>query len=424
MKPYWPRTLQLMPVHLQARDAYVEDLLQLRTETSTPARDRVISFKTDDEAWQRGVMAFTSLSVLFPSGLLVTIREPLVRDGTTLSRGAASVFVGVPKVVLRGPNVVPAGTPAGAVRYSIDGRPGEPALKAQIRILFKGERTEDMEVVGLGRVERNGSRLQWQAGAVPTVLRVRGSPVLQSGLERLVGAMDHRRAELLQLRTDHPFRLAEAPEAELPALHLLALIQRYLPLLREQAVRPSVSPKELYAILVALHGALSSAGSDERLPPPYEHELLSASLPQLFREIQTLIDESARDRTTVLPFERVDGSTFRLTFNRAALVGKRPFLVATGADEAFLRDRIPSLLKMASPSAMPPLLQSALRGVSIAVEFEPAYSIPRRADLITYRLDVRDPLWLDIEDRGAVLLYVPQAAPTLSFVLYGIERTV
>jgi type VI secretion system protein ImpJ len=423
MKPFWPRTLQLMPVHLQARDAYVEDLLQLRTERAAPSRYGVVSFKTDDAAWQRGVLAFKALSVLFPSGLLVTIREPLVRDASTLSRGAVSVFAALPKVVLRGPNVVAAGAPAGAVRFATHGRPEQPSLSAQMRILFKEERTEDMEIVRLGRVERNGSRLQWQSGSVPTVLRVRGSPLLQTGLERLVAAMEQRKGELLQLRADHPFRFSEAPPAELPALHLLALIQRYLPLLREQAARPSVPPRELYALLVALHGSLAAAAADERLPPPYEHERLAESLPRLFREIQTFIDESARDRTTALPFERVDGSTFRLTFDRAALVGKRPFLVATGAEEAFLRDRIPSLLKMASPSAMPSLLQSALRGVSIAVEFEPAYSIPRRADLVTYRLDVRDPLWLDIEDRGTVLLYVPQAAPTLSFVLYGIERT-
>jgi predicted component of type VI protein secretion system len=374
MKPFWPPTLQLMPVHLQARDAYVEDLLRLRAERSAPSRYGVLGFKTDDAAWERGIIAFKSLAVLFPSGLFVTIREPLVRDGSTLSRGGASVFVAVPKVVLRGPNV-------------------------------------------------NGNRLQWQAGAVPTVLRVRGSALLQSGLERLVAALEQRKRELLQLRSDHPFRIADTTADDLPGLHLLAMVQRYLPILREQAARPSVPPRELYGILIALHGSLSAAGTDERLPP-YEHERLAESLPRLFREIQRLVDESARDRTTALPFERVDASTFRLTFDRAALVGKRPFLVASGADESFLRDRIPSLLKMASPSAMPSLLQSALRGVAVAVEFEPAYSIPRRADTVTYRLDVRDPLWLDIEDRRTVLLHVPQAAPTLSFVLYGIERTV
>jgi type VI secretion system protein ImpJ len=98
--------------------------------------------------------------------------------------------------------------------------------------------------------------------------------------------------------------------------------------------------------------------------------------------------------------------------------------VASGAEEAFLRDRIPSLLKMASPSAMPSLIHSALRGVAIAVEFEPAPSIPRRPDVVTYRIDIRDPLWLDVEDRRSILLHVPNAPPTLAFVLYGIERTV
>jgi type VI secretion system protein ImpJ len=412
-----------MPVHLQARDAYVEDLLRLRAERSAPSRYGVIGFKADDAAWERGIIAFKSLAVLFSSGLFVTIREPLVRDGSTLSRGGVSVFVAVPKVVLRGPNVLLGGATSGAVRFAVQMGTEAPSLNPQMRLIFGGERTEDMEAVALGRIERNGNRLQWQAGTVPTVLRVRGSALLQSGLERLVAALEQRKRELLLLRSDHPFRIADTTADDLPGLHLLAMIQRYLPILREQAARPSVPPRELYGVLVALHGSLSAAGTDERLPP-YEHERLAESLPRLFREIQRLVDESARDRTTALPFERVDASTFRLTFDRTALVGKRPFLVASGADEAFLRDRIPSLLKMASPSAMPSLLQSALRGVAVAVEFEPAYSIPRRADTVTYRVDVRDPLWLDIEDRRTVLLHVPQAAATLSFVLYGIERAV
>jgi len=96
--------------------------------------------------------------------------------------------------------------------------------------------------------------------------------------------------------------------------------------------------------------------------------------------------------------------------------------VASGTDETFLRDRVPSLLKMASPTSMPSLLQSALRGVAIAAEFEPAPVIPRRPDVMAYRIDVRDPLWLDIEDRRSVVLHVPQAPTSLAFTLYCIER--
>jgi type VI secretion system protein ImpJ len=424
MKPFWPRTRQLLPVHLQARDAYVEELLGLRIERVAPSAFGVIDMKTDDAAWQRGVMAFKSLSVLFPSGLLFKTREPIARDGTTLPRGASSMFLAVPKIALRAPNV---GLPGGAVesaRFEIHGTPEQPWLLPHVRLLSKSEQTEGMEVVRLGRVERSGTRLQWQAGSIPTVLRIRASATLQTGLDRLVAGLTQRKSELLRFRTDHPFRLTDAQRGELPGLQLLVLIQRYLPVLRDHLARPNVAPRDLYATLVELHGALSAFAPAEQLAPPYVHESLTDSIPWLFKAIGTLLDEAARDRTTVLPFARGDASTFRLTFEREALIGKRPFLVANGAEEAFLRDRVPSLLKMASPSAMPSLIHSALRGVAIAVEFEPAPSIPRRPDVVTYRIDLRDPLWLDIEDRCSILLHVPNGPPSLNFVLYGVERTV
>ncbi len=105
-------------------------------------------------------------------------------------------------------------------------------------------------------------------------------------------------------------------------------------------------------------------------------------------------------------------------------MGKRPLLVLSGADEEFLRERVPSLLKMASPSAILPLLGSAIRGVAVAVEFEPPAVIPRRRGAVAYRLDVRDPLWLDIEDRMQIQLNLLGAPASLEAVLYGVERTV
>jgi type VI secretion system ImpJ/VasE family protein len=423
MKPFWPPTLQLLPVHLQARDAYIEGLLGLRMDRVASQAYGVVDMKPDDAAWQRGVLTFQSISVVFPSGLFFKSKDPVSRDGATLPRGASSVFLGVPKTVLRGPNV---GYPGGVVesaRFEIQGTPEQPWLLPHARLLSKTELTEDFEVVRLGRIERSGTRLQWQAGSIPTVARVRTSATLQLGLDRLVAAMTQRKSELLRFRTDHPFRMTDAQRAELPGLQLLVLIQRYLPTLRDLAASSSVPPRDLYAALVELHAALGAFAAEERLAPPYVHESLADSIPWLFKEIGTLLDEAARDRTTVLPFVRGDASTFRLTFQREALVGKRPFLVASGAEEIFLRDRVPSLLKMASPTAMPSLIHSALRGVAIAVEFEPAPSIPRRPDIVTYRIDVRDPLWLDIEDRRSIVLHVPNAPSTLNILLYAIERT-
>jgi type VI secretion system protein ImpJ len=311
----------------------------------------------------------------------------------------------------------------GIARFRMQGEgSADPWLAPELRLIFEGEAMEEFEVVSLGRIERNGARVQWETGSVPTVARVRASTVLQAGLDRLVVALQQRKGELLRLRAERPFRLFEVANEDLPALQLLSIIQRYLPLVVEAARRPTVAPRELYELLVSTYGALTVFASEDRDPPAFVHEKPGESLPWLFAEIQTLVDTGARDRTTVLPFKRVDATTYKLTFDREVLVGKRPFLVASGAEEQFLRDRVPSILQMGSPAAMPRLLESALRGVAVATEFEPAPAIPRRPDVMAYRVDVRDPLWLDIEDRRAIVLHVPQAPTSLGFVLYGIEK--
>jgi type VI secretion system ImpJ/VasE family protein len=423
MKPFWPRTRQLQPVHLQARDTYVEELLQLRMASLAPASYGVLELTTDDAAWARGTVAFKSLAAIFPSGLMVACRS-LTRNGASLPRGASSVFLTVPRTVLRGPNVMANTATEGIMRYRAQGEAKEPWLAPEVRVLFEGEEMEPMETLHLGRVERSGVRVQWETGSIPTVARVRGSSILQSRLKQLIAALEQRKGELLRLRAERPLRLFEIANQDLLELELLIVIQRHLALFVDASRHPTFTPGELYELLVSIHGSLTVFAAEDHAPPPFVHEKPVDSLPWLFSEIRTLLDEAARDRTTVLPFERVDPFTFRLTFAREALVGKRPFLVASGADEPFIRDRVPSLLKMASPAAMPSLLHSALRGVSVAAEFEPAPAIPRRSDVMAYRIDVRDPLWLDIEDRCAIVLHVPQAPPSLNFVLYGIERLV
>lgn len=422
MKPFWPRTRQLLPVHLQARDSYIEDLLQLRITACAPVAYGLVDVKVDDAAWTRGSLTFKSISCIFPSGLMFQSRQAIARSGSALPRGSFGLSLALARPVLRGPNVMAPAATEGVMRFRAQGEPAQPVLLPEVRLIVDGEANGEAEVIPLGRVERNGVRLQWERGSVPVMARVRASGVLQSELDRLVASLQQRRGELLRSRGERPFRLLELATQDLPPLQLLALIQRYTPLLVDATRRPGLPPGELYDLLTSIYGSLAAFASADRDPPAYLHDKPGESLLWLLAEIRKIVDEAARDRTAVLPFQRVAPGSYRLTFDRESLVGKRPFLVASGADETFLRDRIPSLLKMASPTAMPSLLQSALRGVAVAPEFEPASVIPRRPDVMTYRIDVRDPLWLDIEDRRSVLLHLPEAPASLGFTLYGIER--
>jgi type VI secretion system protein ImpJ len=428
MKPYWPRTLPLLPVHLQARDAYVERLLALRTEQSIPDAYGFTDLSIDEAGLARGEIVLRGFEAILPSGLVVAGDKsaPLARVAADLGAiGAAEtvVYLAVPTTITRGPNVSDAADATKSVRYVVGGREGDaPWIHARAEVVFGHEPRERFECIFVGRLQRIGGALRFERDSLPTVLCVRASAALTAGLRTLVRALDRRREELLRYRSTHPLNLKVVAASELPMLQLMATVQRHLPLLEEIASRRAAHPHELYRALASLYGALAPFGATET-PPRYEHDDLGKVFPWLFERIERLVDEAARDRTTVLRFQRVDGATFRLSFERSDLVGKRPFLVASGVDEAILRERVPSVLKMASPVGLAPLLNSALRGVAVAVEFEPPAVIPRRRDVVAYRIDVRDPLWLDVEDRLQIQLHVLDAPQALEFALYGVERS-
>jgi type VI secretion system protein ImpJ len=428
MKPFWPPTLQLLPVHLQASDAYAENLLAHRMVRSSPNAHGIVSVTVDEPALSHGELVVRQLEAVFPSGAIAsTSRDtPIVRRVTRSAGDVATpqpVYVGLPAAVLRGPNVSQAGGSDRSTRYVSKLAEGSriPSLEVRAEILFGSEVSNHFEVLVLGSLERAGTSLRFNPQILPTALRIKTSARLVERLSRLLAAMESRRQELLRYRAEHPLKIGSVPATELPGLQLAVLVGRYMPLLTEVERRRSAHPKELYDLLVAIYGALAPFGAVEP-PPPYLHEDQAPAFWWLFDQIQALVDQAARDRTTIVAFERLDHATFRATLSHGDLVGKQPILVAGGADETFLRERIPSILKMASPTAIAPLLNSAVRGVAIAVEFEPPSAIPRTPDVVAYRIDVRSVLWLDIEDRLQIQLHVPHAPPSLKFALYGVER--
>jgi type VI secretion system protein ImpJ len=431
-KLYWPRTMHLLPAHLQTRDGYVEDLLSRRTDARVPDAYGASDLAFDEAAGARGEVVVQRLEAILPSGLVVRAdpKAPLRRT-VTLAPGAPGVsrevYIAVPRVVLRGPNVTLDASLSRSTRYQTvqSGAPGElTSIEAKPEIRFDGELHEGLEAIRIGRIECLGQGLRFDREAIPTALRVRASIALEQRLRTLIELLETRRRELVRYRADHPFSLRAAVGEDLPALQLSVVLQRHLPLLAELLARRSAHPHELYDTLASLHGSLLVFGASAEVAPAYDHERPGAVFPWLFARIGELAEVAARNQTTILPFRRVDATTFRLSFERGDLVGKRPLLVLTGGDDEFLREKVPGLLKMASPTAIAPLLNSAVRGVAVAVEFEPPPIVPRRKGAVAYRIDVRDALWLDIEDRRQIQLNLVGAPPALEAFLYGVERTV
>ena len=425
IKPYWPRTMQLQPAHLHAQGAYVEELLTARTLRRVQDAYGILELDIDAAAGAEGDIVVRHVDAIFPSGAVAST-PPLGRKVIGAVDASLDVYLALPHTILRGPNVSLEGGPARSTRFiAPTGKNSSdlPPMRTNPEILFEGESLDGFEVLRLGRVARFGKSVRFEPSALPTVLRVAASAALRDGLRELVQGCERRREELVRYRADHPLKLRAVVPMELPGLQLSVILQRYLPLLSDCAARRCAHPHGLYTTLVAMHGALSVFVASE-IAPPYDHDDQGRAFPWLFDRIARLAHEAARDATTVLPFRRVDETTFRLAFKRGDLAGKRPMLVLRGADEAFLRDRVPILLKMASPPAIKSILHSALRGAAVAVEFDPPPVIPRQEDVVAYRIDLRDRHWLDIEDRMEIQLQLVGAPATLEAFLYCIERVV
>jgi predicted component of type VI protein secretion system len=241
-------------------------------------------------------------------------------------------------------------------------------------------------------------------------------------LARTIAEVEQKIAGLLAARQSAPLDSARFSPSQGPALHLLSLLQQYRPLLRDMQARLRTHPRELYDALAALVGALDVHGEGRPAPVPlYNASDCGAVFKELTERLTGLLSRTAIDRALAFPFKRVDESTFRVALRPEAFAGRRPFLVASGADEQILRDRVPSLAKIASSAAMEPLLNSSVRGVSIAVEFDPPPELPTRRAFVCYRLDVRDRHWADIRERLDMVVHLPIKSPTLELTLYALE---
>ena len=427
-KPVWPPSLKLMPQHLEARDEYLEALVAHRVGATAGFDHGLTSLGLDDAALADGELVVSNLGVVFEDGQLAQCEGPLICSLTEAlgEIGAtADVFVVWANRSIDGSSVVDevAETKARWKRVESKTTNGAVAsLEPHLRLAV-GAPPRAHESVLLGRFERGGNGVGFVDAVVPPLLSIHAFPPLRSWLSNAIAAVERRIAELVAARTTTPLEPTRFMASQAPPLHLLASLQRYLPRLRDMQDRRTAHPRELYDVLAALVGGLSIV-SEARpdVVPTYRHATPGPSLSELFERLSALLARTARENILSFPFKKLDDTTYRATLRPEAFAaGRRPFLVASGADEQTLRDRVPSLVKIASGAALNPLLQSSVRGVSIAVEFDPPPQLPTRRSFVCYRLDVRDRHWADIRERLDMVIHLPVQSKTIEFTLYAVE---
>ncbi len=418
-KPIWPPSGKLWPQHRQFPDEYGEQFAVRCIAEIAPHGWGLSRFVLASEALARGVFQVNQLEGRFLSGVPLYLTDqplsrPLPRD-----RDSVRVSVALAKPSEDAPNVTEDQRETAAVRYRRVRRGGRSALHPHLRLLFDDEGEDTYERLTLGNVSLLGRHPTPDPWLVPPMLRILPESPVAVGMQEVVAALRTRRASLLAAREARPLDLRALPPASISPLLLLSAINQALAVLDHPDPALHLSPLGLHGVLSALLGNLEALdGRTQTVGPFYAHDAPGPSFRPLLERLLSVIPEVAREPHLAFPLTRLDAWTFSLSLREPELFRRRAYLVAGGADEAALATLLPAYAKVGSATTLPRIVNSATRGVPIALEFDPPPSLPSSARHCSFRVDTRSDYWSEIVESRSLLVHVPEAPPDMTLAIY------
>lgn len=424
-KPAAQRRCFLLPQHFEQRDQYLEALLDEWLGVLSPFAWGLAQLSIDAVALSEGVLRVISVIARFPSGELAFLRagdSPLevAFPAETLAERPLDVFLGLPDWSSEGPNAGEDGAPETATRYrSVAAQPQGrgPTLRPRLRLYVDGEDLP-ADRIRLARVRSTRGDIEIDPDVLPPTLWPLPGTFLPSAIAAIVGALSARQAQLLAARRERPHEPLTFSAEQVPQLLALSTVQQALAALTNPVSRRGAHPRETHRVLSELLGAIEALEGQIAPVPSYIHEAAGPGFSILASRLLAAIPVFARPPHDALPFVRRDVHTFVLKLPDPALLRRRVHLVLIGAERAHLEHGAPSYGKLASEASMPQIVQTAVRGIELAPDFDPPASLPSSAQSACFNLNTRSAYWADVLERGSLVFYLPNAPQGLRVALY------
>jgi type VI secretion system protein ImpJ len=128
----------------------------------------------------------------------------------------------------------------------------------------------------------------------------------------------------------------------------------------------------------------------------------------MIERARAMIEGVLAESYKIVPLEKREDGMYLGKFDDPKLPRTHElFLEAKGADEGTLRERLPRLLKIGSWTQIGYILNAAMPGVRVGVEYRPPGAIPVKPGLVYLRVDQVGDYWNDILGSGTIAIYQP-----------------
>jgi type VI secretion system protein ImpJ len=295
----------------------------------------------------------------------------------------------------------------------------------EVRILLGDESKQGMVVVQIAEIMRT------QAGAyalrdtyIPPVMRVGASDFLQASLRRVASALATRSKALSATRRQRTEAHVEFDAGDVSKMLLLAAFNREAPYFAHLAATPETHPYEAFRALIRLTGELCTfvADADPTNFPKYNYLQLGDTFEPLVARALAHINTTVAERFVEIPLKRREDGMYLGKIQDSSLLTHEFFLAARGTlSDAEIHQKLPRLSKIASWNAIGGLLNQAVNGARIELEFRPSGALPVRPGVSFFRVQRTPEYWPDIQSTSTIAIYHPLPIEAIELSLYAVD---
>ncbi len=439
-KVVWQEGMFLRSQHFQQQDRYLEHLLQARAAPLRAHPWGVTELSLDRDLLAAGKFAIaTAAGVLedgTPFAIPGTADQPPPIDLPEGTRNAV-VYLAMP---LRQPGsqeiAFTSGAEATAARFALRSfeafdthsdstLPAELQVgRPRLRFMLETEERAGFTCLGLTRVVevQADRRVVVDERFIPSCLRISAAAPLSNLAGELVG-MVAQRAEALAGRLNQPGARGVADVAQ---FLLLAVLNRWQPLLAHWAEAGNIHPEEFYSGLVQLAGELATftdTGRRASTYPGYRHEDLQRSFAPVIADLRRALSADIDQNAVAIPLRdaRYGVRIGQLT-DRSLLRGCS-FVLAVRADmpSENLRRLFPNQVKIGAVEHIRELVSVAIPGIAVRPLPVAPRQIPFHAGASYFELDRGSPHWQHMQTSGGFAIHVSGEFPNLTMELWAIR---
>ncbi len=430
-KPVWTEGLFMTPQHLQQSDQYHETLLHARMHAVMAYDWGITGVQFDERALAAGQLKLLKCHGFFPDGTPFFVGDrgednvearPL-EGAFPAALEALDVFLAVPNQRETAANTALDAAKVGpAIRYVAQqatvpdvntGRNDTNITWARqnLRLLFGTEARDAYQSVRVSQLVRDRTgAIVIKKNHIPPILHIGASDHLMTGMRRVLSALVGKQKSLAEGRRLRTAAAVDFQASDTAKFWMLHTMNSFIPIVSHLVDHGDCHPEQCFTVLGSLIGELCtfSADGDPTSIPKFNYLELGDVFDPMFERALAMIGGVLAESYVVVPLEKRDDGMYLGKFEDPKLPRTHElFLEAKGTDEGTLRERLPRLLKIGSWTQIGYILNAAMPGVRVGIEYRPPGAIPVKPGLVYLRVDQAGDYWNDILGSGTIAIYQP-----------------